>query len=185
MVGNGALLPCFSYELETVMRKSKRNKSKTILQILLIILLIIAMFVGIRFTVNNKDDVLTNDENAVGWNGEQSLPKPTIGNLPAIEIPGFNKLVLIANTTKQKVNFYNPKGNDCYFQMNLYVNDEPLWQSGNVPPGSGYYEIELTKPLKEIGTVSGYLEIRCFRRDCTELNSATVKFDTIIIPQGD
>ena len=151
--------------------------------LLVIILLVMAVFVGIYLS-SNKDSNLSDDGSAVKWNGEQSLPKPTLGNAPAIEIPGFTELVLIADQTEQAVNFYNPKNNDCYFQMNLYVKDELLWQSGNIAPSKGYYQIELNKSL-ECQVADGYLKIRCFKKDGTELNSATVKFKANIIKQGD
>lgn len=58
---------------------------------------------------SNDNNSVVNDGNAVEWNGEQSLPKSTLGNSPAIEIPGFTEMVFIANQTKQDVNLYNPK----------------------------------------------------------------------------
>lgn len=69
--------------------------------------------------------------------------------------------------------------------MNLYVNDELLWQFGNIAPCKGYYQIELKKPFNKCNVADGYLKIRCFKNNGAELNSATVKFKTIIIEQGD
>lgn len=56
------------------------------------------------------------------------------------------------------------KNNDCYFQMNLYVNDELLWQFGNIAPCKGYYQIELKKPFNKCNVADGYLKIRCFKK---------------------
>lgn len=95
------------------MSNTNKNNLKRALQIfIVIILLIIAGFVGFFFSQNTNNGI-AKDENAVEWNGEQSLPKPTIGNSPAIEIPGFKEVVFISNQTTQYVNFYNPKYNSC------------------------------------------------------------------------
>lgn len=167
------------------MRNKHRKHSKPIIQILIIF--VVVGFVGLCFLQNNNNNnnKLNDDMDAVEWNGNQALPKPSLGNSPAIEIPGFTEVVFIANQTTQKVNFYNPKNNDCYFQMNLYVENELLWQSGNIAPGKGYYQIELNKPFDKCGVTSGYLKIRCFKKNGTELNSATVKFKVVITEQGD
>lgn len=167
------------------MSNTNKNNIKRVLQIfIVIILLIVAGCAGFFFSQNNNNGIVK-DENAVEWNGEQSLPKPTIGNSPAIEIPGFKEVVFIANQTTQYVNFYNPKYNGCCFQMNLYVDDELLWKSGNIVPGDGYYKIELNRPFNKTGVAEGCLKIKCFKEDGTELNSATVNFKITIIEQGD
>jgi len=115
------------------------------------------------------------DGNAVSWQGEQSITKPMVNNKPAIAIPGIKEIVFTAGDRKQKVNFYNPKENDCYFQMNLYAEDKLVWKSGNVSPGNGYYDIELNRVFQS-GTLQGYLLIKCYKQDGAELNSAKVKF---------
>lgn len=171
------------------MSKTNNNNLTKAYRIALIIILLLSIiffiFAGIYISKPDSNDNLADDGSAVEWNGNQSLPKPTIGNSPAIEIPGLTEIVFIANQTNQEVNLYNPERNDCYFQMSLYVDDDLLWQSGNIAPGKGYYQINLNKPFKQDGEAEGYLKIRCFKKDKTELNSATVKFKAIIIKQGD
>lgn len=85
-------------------------------------------------------------------------------------------LTFVANQTIQQVNFYNPENNDCYFQMNLYVANELVWKSENVQPGYGYYEIELSRKLKQ-GEYPAYLNIKCYNPNGEELNSANIRFD--------
>lgn len=123
---------------------------------------------------------LPQDNNAVSWQGEQPITKPMVNNKPAIAIPGIKEVTFLAGQKDQKVNFYNPQNNDCYFQMNLYVDNEMIWQSGNVAPGDGYYNIKLNKVLLE-GERQGYLLIKCYKKDGTELNSAKVKIKIFII----
>nr|DAY99088.1 MAG TPA: hypothetical protein [Caudoviricetes sp.] len=66
-------------------------------------MLISVGFVGFFFSQNTNNGI-AKDENAVEWNGEQSLPKPTIGNSPAIETPGFKEIVFIVNQITANVN---------------------------------------------------------------------------------
>lgn len=105
-----------------------------------------------------------------------------VNDKPAIAIPGIKEVTFIAGKKEQKVNFYNPQNNDCYFQMNLYVDDDLVWKSGNIAPGNGYYNIELNKVFPE-GERQGYLLIKCYKPNGTELNSARVKFNVSIISQ--
>lgn len=117
---------------------------------------------------------LPTDKNAVEYEGDRPSHRLQTGQ-KGIAIPGFDTLVFLANQVNQKVNFFNPVGNDCLFLMTLYVNDAPLWQSGYCAAGTGYYNIELTEPL-EPGEYSAHLKIQCFRNDGTELNGAKVEF---------
>ena len=103
-----------------------------------------------------------------------------VNNKPAIAIPGIKEIIFTAGDRKQKVNFYNPKENDCYFQMNLYAEDKLIWKSGYVSPGNGYYNIELNRTFST-GTLQGFLLIKCYKQDGTELNSAKVKFQITVI----
>ena len=123
---------------------------------------------------------LPSDDSAVSWQGEQSITKPMVNNKPAIAIPGIKEIIFTAGDRKQKVNFYNPKENDCYFQMNLYAEDKLIWKSGYVSPGNGYYNIELNRTFST-GTLQGFLLIKCYKQDGTELNSAKVKFQITVI----
>lgn len=166
----------------------KNNKLLPIVIILIIVCL--SLIIGmVVITNNNKRDndapTLPIDANADEWNGKQELPKASLGDTPAIAIPGFNELVFIADQTTQQVNFYNPEINDCLFLMSLYVEDELLWQSGYVKPGDGYYEIELSRALPE-GEIfkNGCLRIQCYKLDGTTLNSAKVNF-TLTTIKGD
>lgn len=160
------------------------NKEKKKIRILIFI--IVLLIVGICFSLsfcNNPDNYnknIDNDDNAVEWNGKQTIPTGNGQTTQAIEIPGFNELAFISGQTTQQVNFYNPKNNNCYFQMNLYVGNELLWKSDNVKPGYGYYEIELSQKLQQ-GEYPAYLNIKCYSKDGEALNSANVRFDLSVV----
>lgn len=169
-------------EVFSLIVKNKTEKNKNRLVIILIILLL-SLLIGLAAvlrTHRTDNSSLITDDNAVPWNGEQSLPRAAQSHNDAIAIPGFDSLVLIANQTEQDVNFYNPKINDCLFVMTLYSDNEQLWQSGYIAPGNGYYQIELEKVLYA-GKHNGRLRVQCFKSDGTELNSANINFELEII----
>ena len=166
----------------------KRNKLLPL--VIVLIILCVSLIIGVVvISQNNRDSNAGNflpiDNAADDWNGNQELPKASLGDKPAIAIPGFNELVFIADQTTQKVNFYNPEINDCLFLMSLYIDEELLWQSGYVKPGDGYYEIELSSALPEGENFkNGCLRIQCYKLDGTTLNSAKVNFKLMIV-KGD
>ena len=97
----------------------RENKKLKFLMIVVILLAIILCFsLSLCHNADNNNKRLDNDENAVQWNGKQTLPTGNGEIAKAIEIPGFNELTFVANQTIQQVNFYNPENNDCYFQVN-------------------------------------------------------------------
>lgn len=103
----------------------RKMKNKLLPVVIILILLCISLIIGvvvISQSNNNADSFLPIDNAADDWNGNQQLPKASLGDKPAIAIPGFNELVFIADQTTQKVNFYNPEINDCLFLMSLYVD---------------------------------------------------------------
>lgn len=180
MVAVGRLLSFVPLEyISQMVNKKSYNKSCAIAFVLFVICLVLIIFLFVRCEQQKSTSPIFSDDNAVIWDGEQELYRPTVNNRPAIAIPGIKEIIFSAGTKTQQVNFYNPKENTCYFQMDLYVDGERLWKSGNVAPGNGYYTIELDKSLS-VGEREGILQIRCFKKDGTELNSAQVKFNLIV-----
>ena len=122
----------------------------------------------------------TPDEQSVRWNGEQYISKPPSQNYQGSYIPGFDVLNLVANTTEQKVNFYNPAENTCIFKLYLYVDGELVWNSGYLKPGFGFYNITLSHGFtpKEC---KGYMKIECYSAQELKLTkSVNINFDVII-----
>lgn len=150
------------------------KKKKIKVYILFLLLLLIGIYIYFQ-TVHSPTTPLSTDNNASSWNGEQNLNEPTT-DTPQIAIPGITSLVFHADTTEQKVNFYNPEENDCLFLMRLYVNDKCYWESGYVESGKGYYTITLSEPIP-LGTYTAHLQVQCFKEDGTALNSANVEFN--------
>lgn len=156
-------------------------KKKKYIYIFIIVILLLLLIGAVWYILCNQPEnkpSLPTDTNAVEYEGD----KPT-NRLPngqkGIAIPGFDTLVFSANQTKQRVNFFNSDSNDCLFLMTLYVDDKPLWVSGYCKPGTGYYDIELSEPIKA-GEYSAFLKVQCFKEDSTALNGAKVEFNLIV-----
>ena len=114
-------------------------KSKRVMIIVIVVLVLLLIFGAEEVLCTHRTDKesLIKDDNAIPWNGEQSLPRAARAQGNAIAIPGFDELVFIEKEKKQAVNFYNPESNDCLFLMTLLVNDKQVWKSGYVAPGNG------------------------------------------------
>lgn len=157
----------------------KQKRSILISIIILLLLLLISAVIFILQSKKSDKPTLLADSNAVEFDGSNDtyrLPNGQAG----IAIPGLpESLVFAAKQTEQKVNFYNPEGNNCLFLMTLYVDDCQYWQSGYVAAGQGYYNITLSAPIAE-GEHNAYLLIQCFKEDGTALNSAKVGTKIIV-----
>ena len=143
--------------------------------ILTVICLLIVLIMMCRSCADKPEDsrLLAIDPAAQSWQGNQNLHRPSSGK--EIAIPGFTHLSFLADSTEQKVNFFNPNENDCYFVFSLYVADNLLWRSGYCPPGNGYYSIELTESL-QCGKYNAALKIECYQEDGKQLNGASIPF---------
>ena len=155
------------------------NNKKTLLVSILITLVIVlcAVILVLIFYHPNRGQPPTNleaDSDATTYDGNQDLPQRK-EETKQIAIPGIESLVFIAGQTEQKVNFFNPDVNDCLFRLTLSVDNEPIWQSGYIEPGKGYYTISLDNAL-EVGEYKATLLYECFKSDGTTLNSANVAF---------
>lgn len=152
-----------------------RKKSKIIVLLLLLLVGILIFFkCNLNDGSHNPLTFLNPDPDAKDWNGNQELPQS--GGSEEVAVPGFDSLVCYSKQLKQKVNFYNPKENTCLMRMTLYANEQKLWQSGYIEPGTGFHEIEFTKSL-DSGKYDGILFVECFFKDGTAANKAKVKFE--------
>lgn len=155
----------------------KRKKSFLIMCILCVGLLLLA-FIFLSGRDGNEDNpLLPIDKLAEQWKGKQDLPSS--GKTKEIIVPGFKTLVFMADSTEQAVNLYNPEDNDCLFKLTLLADGKELWESGFIKPGDGYYNIELSEPLK-VGEYSGKLQYRCYKENSAQLNGAVVTFNLIV-----
>ena len=130
---------------------------KIVIPIVLLVVLCIAIITIVFYHPEPKPS-LEPDSNASEWEGQQELDKPKT-DVKQIAIPGLESLVFKEGQKEQRVNFYNPKENDCLIVFSLHIDDRELWRSGYCAPDKGYYDIELSEPLEK-GTRRNALEFR-------------------------
>ncbi|EAC3205207.1 tRNA (uracil-5-)-methyltransferase, partial [Listeria monocytogenes] len=76
-------------------------KKKRVVIISLLLLLVSVIGISSYFLFKDKINLLDVDPSAVEWNGKKQ--KDTSGEENTIAIPGFEKVTLYANETKQAV----------------------------------------------------------------------------------
>lgn len=96
-----------------------------------------------------------------------------------ITIPGIDGLNLKSGQLKQKVDFFNPSENKCYFQISLYLSDGTLiWKSDYIAPSERISEINLYKELQRGLYKNCRLVYNCFSlKDKSQLNGGEVKLE--------
>lgn len=159
----------------------KKHRKYIMFGVIALLLAGLVLYLVLQCPTNSRNSLSTPpelDESAVVWDGNQNLRIPHEGG--GIAIPGFDSLTFTANTTAQRVNFYNPEDNSCLFLMTLYVGDAQYWQSGYVEPGKGYYDIELSESLSA-GEYDAALLVQCYQQSGEALNSARIEFDLTVM----
>ena len=118
------------------------------------------------------------EEGAVDWEGVQ--PQNTGGVVPGIAIPGYKSITVDANKKDVKVNFQNPEGNPCYFEISLLLDDgTELYKSKMVEPGKGLYDISLSEALAP-GEYDAVVKYNTFSLEgLAPMNGAEVKITLI------
>ncbi|MGM0167098.1 hypothetical protein IGI39_002078 [Enterococcus sp. AZ135] len=155
------------------------KKKITITSIAMVVLLVIALAGYSHF--KKKSDLLNVDSSAVDWNGKKNKEVNT--QEATIAIPGFEKVTLKAEETKQEVNFHNPEINDCYFKLSLIHPDGSiLWASDLIEPGKGMYAIELEEALSAGEYEDAVLKYECFSlTDQSPLNGSEINLKLVVV----
>lgn len=112
--------------------------------------------------------------NVVPWDVEiQDEPKQE----DEILIPGYDSMIMKANTKEQQVDMGNPSDNKCYFVIVLKLTDgTELYRSDYLKPGEGLEEITMEKEL-DVGEYQAIIEYNCYAlEDKSTLNSGSVEF---------
>lgn len=115
---------------------------------------------------------------------QETQEQKTLDFIPATEkgkinIPGYTGIYLVPGQINQKVNFYNPDSNNCYFVMSLYLSDDTkIWESDYIAPGEKIEDITLLQSLDRGLYKNCVLCYRCFSLDDkTELNGSTQRIE--------
>lgn len=130
--------------------------------------------------VNNTVSELDLEEDAVEWKGMLPDEKNSGGVKQGIAIPGYKSITLEADKREVSVNFLNPQGNPCYFEISLILEDGTLlYKSKKIKPGMGLYKIQLNKPLAA-GKYNATIKYDTFSlTDLSPLNGANVEIELI------
>lgn len=115
--------------------------------------------------------------------------KPTTPEVDGVAIPGWGKLTIPVNTSKNiVVDFFNPDANtDKYyltFELRIPANNaqgyEVLYKSGLIEPGKHIQKINLSRGLPA-GTYNAILHVQPYRMsDKSTTNNADLKLELVV-----
>lgn len=97
----------------------------------------------------------------------------------SINIPAVTGLNLKSGQLQQKVDFYNPKENQCYFIISIYLSDDTLiYKSDYLAPTETITEINLLQTLQRGTYKNCRIVYNCYTLDSkAPLNSGNVKIE--------
>lgn len=97
----------------------------------------------------------------------------------SITIPAVSGLNLKSGQLQQKVDFYNPKENQCYFVISIYLSDDTLiYKSDYLAPAETITEITLLQTLQKGTYRNCRMVYNCYTLDSkATLNSGDVKIE--------
>ena len=97
----------------------------------------------------------------------------------SINIPAVTGLNLKSGQLQQKVDFYNPKENQCYFIISIYLSDDTLiYKSDYLAPTETITEINLLQTLQRGTYKNCHIVYNCYTLDSkAPLNSGNVKIE--------
>ncbi len=127
-----------------------KNKRKWyIIGALMIIALVIAIILLLR-SCNGGIPPDTPSEITQSTTSDKELDfTPAGDNDRRIQIPAVTGLYMRAEQLQQMVDFYNPKENNCYFVISLYLSDDTLiYKSDMIAPGEHITDITLLQELQ-------------------------------------
>lgn len=153
--------------------KIKDNKkSKFTIVVLLVIMLIFLLF-SCRGNTKTDYAIITTTQNS------KLDFEPVNDEIKTIKIPGTNGINLKADSINQSVYFYNPKENNCYFVIELYLSDNSLiWRSNWLKPSESITNIELLEPLQKGIYKNCELVYNCYSlNEKKPLNNGKVKIE--------
>ena len=156
-------------------KQSKRNK-RVIIVLLTAFIIILILLLLLRSCQSGKPPPKVNDT---------TTESKTLDFVPnnetsqSIIIPGVNGINLKSNQLEQKVDFYNPDKNNCYFRITLYLSDDTLiWQSNLIEPSKHIIEIKLNQALQRGLYRNCRLVYDCYTLDeKSPLNGGQVKLE--------
>ena len=138
--------------------------------------IIIVVLIVLLFLKSCGGDTPNKDNNSSNITSDKVLDFTPAENSKSIQIPAVTGIYMRAGELKQKVNFYNPKENNCYFVISLYLSDDTLiYKSDMLAPAESIKEITLLQELKRGIYRNCRLVYNCYSLDNkTQLNGSNV-----------
>lgn len=155
--------------------QNKKKKQILVISIAVLIVVFILLLMFLRSCQCSKpppNEKETTETNVLDFT-------PNNESSDSIIIPGINGMNLKSNQLEQKVDFYNPDENNCYFQISLYLSDNTLiWQSDLIKPSEHITQITLKQKLQRGLYRNCRLVYDCYTLDDkTTLNGGQVKLE--------
>lgn len=150
-------------------------KRKRLIMATIAIVLVVTIILMLRSCEQDKP---LNDEPSTTDSALEFIPASE-GDDNQINIPGMTGINLKAGQLKQSVDFSNPEGNPCYFQLQLFLSDGTLiWESEYIAPSEEITEITLLQQLERGIYQNCKLIYNCYSLDDkATLNSAQVMLE--------
>lgn len=149
--------------------------------ILLLIVVILVLLLLLK-CCNNK----SNTPPHLGDTSQTTSTTKPLDFIPAVDapsnsitIPAVTGINLKSGQLQQNVDFYNPKDNQCYFVISIYLSDDTLiYKSDYLAPAETITEITLLQTLKKGTYKNCRIVYNCYTLDSkATLNSGDVKIE--------
>ena len=154
---------------------TKKNRKRLLIVISIVVAAIILILCLRSCECNTADVQLPIDDVTILTDGELDYI-PFEDNKGTIQIPVVTGMSLKAFSLEQSVDFYNPKVNNCFFIISLYLSDGTLiYQSDMIAPDEHIKDITLLQELNRGKYRNCKLVYNCVALDgVTPLNGSNV-----------
>ena len=157
--------------------KKKSDKSSSVLFNIMMVLIGICIIVLCSIIyVTDSESQISNKQNITE---SQSLDFTPSSNEKQIIIPTSNGLELVSGERNQSVDFYNPKSNNCYIRISVYLSDNTLiYRSGLLKPDHRIKDIQLNTILAKGTYKNCKIVYDCYSlTNKKALNNASMKIE--------
>lgn len=149
--------------------------------ILLLIVVILVLLLLLKCCSNKANTLSPSEDTNQTTSADKTLDFiPAVDTLSnSITIPAVTGINLRSGQLQQKVDFYNPKENQCYFVISIYLSDDTLiYKSDFLAPTDTITEINLLQTLQKGTYKNCRMVYNCYTLDSkATLNSGDVKIE--------
>lgn len=153
------------------------SKRKQMIYILSLIALAVILLVLLRCCYGQTSPPDTIQDETIDKHLDFEPAAETTTN--SISIPGITGINMKSGQLHQTVDLYNPKENNCYFVVSMFLSDDTLiYKSDYLAPAESLTEITLLQTLQRGTYKNCRLVYNCYTLEGKDaLNSGTVIFE--------